>query len=271
MACVTLLSDFGTADYFAGAMKGALLTVCPSARVFDLTHEIPPHDIAAGAFTLWAAHSAWPVGTIHLAVVDPGVGSARRAIIVKTGGHFLVGPDNGLFGLFYEHDAHAQVWHATTTEYMRQPVNASFHGRDVFAPLAGALAGGVAPAQCGPEITDYVRPSPQFPRKQPDGAITAHIIHIDRFGNCVTSLTDAELSPAQAALGFRLEINRQVVTRYAPYFADGAATDEPFLARGSAGFWEISYYCAAAAARLGVVRGTQLVLALPGTGQYPER
>src|ERR687885_853449 len=140
---VTLLTDFATADYFVGAMKGAVLAVNPRAQVVDITHEIPPQDVEAAAFTLLAAFDAFPAGTVHLAVVDPGVGSARRAVVVEGGGQLFVGPDNGLFGHVYERLAQFRVFHVTNEKYFRARVSETFHGRDVFAPVAGALAGGV--------------------------------------------------------------------------------------------------------------------------------
>jgi len=149
---VTLLTDFGTTDYFVGAMKGALLSVCPDACIIDITHEVPAHDIEAGAFILFAAHEAFPPCTIHVAVVDPGVGSARRPILVVSGGHFFVGPDNGLFSYIYERAHTPQVFHLTNEKFFRPSRSTTFHGRDVFAPVAGALAGApgvkiVAPVQ----------------------------------------------------------------------------------------------------------------------------
>ena len=135
---VTLLTDFGTADYFVGAMKGAVLSVNPRAVVVDITHDIPPHDVEAGAFTLLAAFETFPAGTVHVAVVDPGVGSARRALAVAGGGHFFVGPDNGIFGHVCERLKGCRAFHLTDEKYFRRPVSASFHGRDVLARAAGA-------------------------------------------------------------------------------------------------------------------------------------
>src|SRR5919205_898080 len=122
---VTLLTDFGTSDYFVGAMKGALLAVNPAAVVVDITHEVPAHDIEAGAFTLLAAYETFPAGTVHVAVVDPGVGSARRAIAVEGGGHLFVGPDNGLFGHVYERLGRARVFHVTNEKFFRKELSAT--------------------------------------------------------------------------------------------------------------------------------------------------
>src|SRR5215207_9279919 len=168
---ITLLTDFGTADYFVGAVKGAILSVNPAAVIADITHEIPPQDIAAGAFTLLAAYKTFPAGTIHLTVVDPGVGSARRPIIVSAGEQFFVGPDNGLFSYIYDREPSHRAFHVTSDRYFRPEPSSTFHGRDIFAPIAAALSQGVATEEFGPEITDEVRlPSLEIPTR---------IIHID--------------------------------------------------------------------------------------------
>jgi hypothetical protein len=130
VTAITLLTDFGTADYFAGAMKGAILSINPQAVIADVTHEIPAQDVAAGAFTLLAAYGTFPEGTVHVAVVDPGVGSARRPIVVSAGGHLFVGPDNGLFTHVYDREPSFQAFHVTASQYFRQPVSTTFHGRD---------------------------------------------------------------------------------------------------------------------------------------------
>ena len=256
---VTFLTDFGTADYFAGACEGALLTVCPSARVFAISHEIPPQDIECAAFTLLAAHTAWPRGAIHVAVVDPGVGSARRALLIEAGGYYFVGPDNGLFSYIYERHAQARARHVTNQTYFRHPVSPSFHGRDVFSPVAGALACGVAPAAFGPEITDFVRLAPLAPQQNAAGELISRVIHIDRFGNCVTGLTPQDVSAEQLARGFRLVLAGREITRCHNFLAAGA-DGEPFAIWGSAGFLEVSLHCASAAAKLGIRRETEVRL-----------
>ena len=160
---ITLLTDFGAADYFVGALKGAILSVNPQAQVVDITHEIAAHDIRAGAFTLLAAYEAFPPQTIHVAVVDPGVGSSRRPILVATREHFFVGPDNGLFSYICEREPEPRVYHLTEEKFFRPMVSATFHGRDIFAPVAGALSKGTPPASLGELITDYVRLAPLTP------------------------------------------------------------------------------------------------------------
>src|SRR5215207_1942260 len=159
---ITLLTDFGTADYFVGAVKGAILSVNPAATIVDITHEIPPQDVAAGAFTLLATYKTFPAGTIHVAVVDPGVGSTRRPIIVSANEQFFVGPDNGLFTYIYDREPSPRTFHVTADRYFRPEPSTTFHGRDIFAPVAAALSNGVAPEEFGPEIDDEVRLAPSL-------------------------------------------------------------------------------------------------------------
>src|SRR5687767_13913214 len=204
---ITLLTDFGTSDYFVSAMKGVILSINPDARVVDITHEIPAQDIEAAAFTLLAAHTAFPAGTVHLAVVDPGVGSARRAILVETRGQFFVGPDNGIFSYVCEGKPEARVFEVTNRKYFREPVSSTFHGRDVFAPVAAALSAGTHPSEFGKQITDPVLLAPLQPKKSNDGKVKARIIHIDRFGNCITNLTPNDLTEKMIADGAYLLAN----------------------------------------------------------------
>jgi S-adenosyl-L-methionine hydrolase (adenosine-forming) len=245
---ITLLTDFGTADYFVGAMKGVVLSINPHALIVDITHEVPPHDIEAGAFTLLAVYRDFPPGTIHVAVVDPGVGSLRRPLLVVAGEQFFVGPDNGLFSYIYERETSARVFHLTREKYFRRPVSATFHGRDIFAPVAAALSNGVEPAELGEEIGDYVRLSPLAPLTSEDGNLSATIIHVDRFGNCVTSITPRDLPEESITSGARLLVNGQEIDSFRRFYAEENASDkELFAVWGSAGFLEIVAYQASAA------------------------
>src|SRR5918911_850070 len=233
---ITLLTDFGAADYFVGAMKGVILSANAEARIVDITHEIPPQDIMAGAFTLSAVYQTFPAGTIQVAVVDPGVGSARRPILASASEQFFVGPDNGLFSFIYEREASARVFHLTNKDYFRRPVSATFHGRDVFAPVAAALSKGVRPENLGTEITDYVRLDNLKPKQTGEGSFEAAIIHIDRFGNCITNLTREHLTEERLARGLRLTINEREITSFRQFFAEEQdAAHELFAIWGSAG------------------------------------
>jgi S-adenosylmethionine hydrolase len=237
---ITLLTDFGTADYFVGAVKGAILSVNPRAVIVDLTHEIAPQDIEAGAFTLLAAYKTFPAGTIHVGVVDPGVGSERRPIIVSANEQFFVGPDNGLFTYIYDREPSHRIVHVTSERYFRPAVSTTFHGRDIFAPVAAALSNDVAMEDFGVEINDAVRlPSLETPLR---------IIHIDRFGNCVTNITRAEKS---------LVVNGQTISEFRRFYGEG--DDESLFAIwGSAGFLEISVNGGSAAEILHARRGDEV-------------
>ncbi|HVF57630.1 MAG TPA: SAM-dependent chlorinase/fluorinase [Pyrinomonadaceae bacterium] len=253
---ITLLTDFGTADYFVGAMKGAILSVNPRAQVLDITHDIPAHDIEAGAFTLVAAFDAFPAGTIHVAVVDPGVGSARRAILVAGGGYFFVGPDNGLFGHVYERLREFRVFQLTNESFFRQPVSATFHGRDIFAPVAGALSAGTGPESFGELITDFVRLSHPSPRRLRGGTLEGSIIHIDRFGNCITNIVAQDVSAEAFERGARIVVGNHQVRSFKRFFAeDGGEASELFAIPGSAGFLEIAVLRDSAARLIGAHRG----------------
>src|ERR1043165_375586 len=253
---VSLLTDFGTADYFVGALKGALLSVNPRAQVVDITHEIPPQDIEAGAFTLLAAFEAFPAGTVHLAVVDPGVGSARRPVVVEGGGHLFVGPDNGVVGHVYESVEPFRVFHVTNEKYFRARLSETFHGRDVFAPVAGALSGGVSARELGPEVSDFVRLPLARPVRDTSGALVAAIIHVDRFGNCVTNITRRDLSEEESERGARLVVGDREIRSFRRFFAEeGGEPGEPFAVWGSAGFLELAVFRASAARVLGAARG----------------
>lgn len=260
MSIITLLTDFGAADYFVGAMKGAVLSVNPQAHIVDITHEIPPHDIGAGAFTLLAAYSSFPPQTIHVAVVDPGVGSARRPLLITTPGHFFVGPDNGLFSYVCDREAGARVYHLTNEDFFRSPVSQTFHGRDIFAPVAGALSQRVPPGEFGELIDDPVRLDPLAPVRDADGSWSAKVIHIDRFGNLITNLTRRELTDEQLSEGAKLEIGGCEINSFQTFYAEasGASAGELFGIWGSAGLLEIAAYRASAAQLLDAARG-QLV------------
>jgi S-adenosyl-L-methionine hydrolase (adenosine-forming) len=262
---ITLLTDFGTTDYFVPAVKGVILTLHPTAQLIDLTHDIPAQDIRHAAFTLGACYRNFPPGTIHLAVVDPGVGSARRPIVLQAGQHYFVGPDNGLFSFVYAREPQVHVYHATRAEFHRPQASATFHGRDVFAPLAAWLARSTHPASLGREITDYVRFA--IPQPQADAqtkTITGEVIHIDRYGNCLTNLTENEL-PLALALGATspvLQLVGQTVIQFGTHFAQAAQPERLFAYLGSAEYWEVALWCASAAERFGIVRGVGVTMTL---------
>ena len=258
---ITLITDFGTADYFVGAVKGAILTVNPEARIVDITHDVASHDIESAAFTLLAGYPAFPAGTIHVAVVDPGVGSSRRSILVRAREHLFVGPDNGIFSYVIEGAGESDVFHLDQPRFFRQPVSQTFNGRDVFAPVGGALSVGIRPEDLGTRITDYVCLPPLKPSVSEIGDITARIIHIDRFGNCVTNISRQELSPETIAAGAMLRVNDTLVREFRNFFSDdGDAREQLFGIWGSAGFLEIAAMKDSAAKLLQAKRGELVIV-----------
>lgn len=254
---ITLLTDFGTADYFVAAVKGVILTINPEVSVVDITHEVPAQDIEAGAFTLLTCSRDFPSGTIHVAVVDPGVGSARRGIVVRAGSHYFVGPDNGLFSYICDRETNYEVFQLTEEKYFRPNPSSSFHGRDVFGPVAAALSTGVKPNEFGPRIEDEVRLAPLAPVLDQDGSLRGRIIHIDHFGNCITSFTRADIPDGDQV---KLLVGRKVIRQFRRFFADEAGKDKLFAIWGSAGFLELSINGGSAALLLRAKRGDPVVL-----------
>src|SRR5215813_13113109 len=178
MSFITLTTDFGSQDYFVGAMKGVILSINPSACIVDITHDIPPQDIGAAAFNLLACYRNFPAGTIHVAVVDPGVGSDRRAVLIESAQQFFLGPDNGLFSWICEREGEFSARQLTNERFFRVPLSATFHGRDVFAPAAAALSLGVAPEEFGEPLSSIVQLDALTPKFIDENTIEGRIIHI---------------------------------------------------------------------------------------------
>lgn len=257
---ITLLTDFGTQDYFVGAIKGVILSANPAAAIVDITHDVPPQDIHAAAFNLLAVYNDFPSGTIHLAVVDPGVGSTRRPILIECAKQVFVGPDNGLFSWICEREAGFLARQLTNENFFRRPKSATFHGRDVFAPVAAALSKGVAPEEFGPTIVDLIELESLTPRTNYDGTVEAAIIHIDRFGNCITNLTSEHFSD-DVSRRLRLVVNGREINCFREFFSAAGAGDELlFMIPGSAGFIEIASQNSSAASILKVRRGQSVQL-----------
>ena len=260
MPIITLLTDFGTRDYFVGAMKGVILSANPTAVIVDLTHEVPPQDVRAAAFNLLATYKDFPSGTIHVAVVDPGVGSNRRPILVECAEQVFVGPDNGLFSWIWQREGPFLARHLTNEKFFKHPQSATFHGRDVFAPVAAALSRGVAAEEFGPVIDDVIVLESLTPRVGDDGILAAAIIHIDRFGNCITNLTTDHLTKETNG-GVRLIVNDQVVTSIRKFFSEEAVDGESlFMIPGSAGFIEIAARNSSAASILKARHGQSITV-----------
>ncbi len=242
-------------------MKGVILWLNPEVSVVDISHDITSHDIEEAAFTLLAAYSAFPPGTVHVVVVDPGVGSARRWILVEAGGYSFVGPDNGVFSYIFERERGARVFEVTNKDYFRSSISTTFHGRDVFAPIASAVAGGVVPEVLGVQIQNPVTLQPLKPENARNGQIRGRIIHIDRFGNCITNLTPVELTSRMMNDGAALTVNGKKITSFRRFFSEpGTVKQKLFGIWGSAGFLELAATNQSAAKILKAKRGQKVIV-----------
>lgn len=215
---VTLTTDFGTADGFVGAMKGVILSLAPHATLVDITHDVPPHDIRAGTFALETATPHFPPDAIHVAVIDPGVGSERAAILVETELGRFVAPDNGVLSSVVPDPDAARIYTLDRPEFWRPDVSTTFHGRDVFAPVAAHLANGVRPEQLGTLTIRMERlPWPQLQRCGDE--ILGEVIHVDRFGNLITNIRLEDLGKETRDARFR--ICDYEIAGISPYYAAG--------------------------------------------------
>lgn len=258
---ITLLTDFGVQDPFVGIMKGVILTLCPHAILVDLCHETAAHDVLGGSFLLQSAVRFFPAGTIHVAVVDPGVGGPRRPILARIGDQLFVAPDNGLLSYPMETGIVRQVRAITAGEYLLQPVSATFHGRDVFAPVAGHLARGVAPERFGPEIVDAIRLPIPRPCLDATGGLTGQVIRIDRFGNCITNIGREDLERFASGAGGRIRIllGGRPVGGLVRFFGEAGPGGQGAIL-GSTDHLELFAHQANLAHRWGIVPGTPVRL-----------
>ncbi|HEY5932263.1 MAG TPA: SAM-dependent chlorinase/fluorinase [Nitrospira sp.] len=203
---ITLLTDFGERDCFVASMKGVILSINSSAAIIDLSHQIASHQIQEAGFFLKSCYRYFPVGTIHVAVVDPGVGTERRALLVSAAGSFFVGPDNGLFTEVLEQEAEAKVWQINSPQYRLETVGSTFDGRDVFAPAAAWLSKGVPPGFFGPVVHDPIRRSVAIPVWHED-VLIGKIVSVDRFGNLISNVTERQIREFRGAMEQSVEIH----------------------------------------------------------------
>ena len=259
MSLITLLTDFGAGDGYVGVMKGVILGIAPDVRIVDLSHEVGAQDIAAGAFILKRAYRYFPPDAIHVAVVDPGVGSARRGILLVTEHGRFVGPDNGLFTYPLADAAAPAAYELREPAYRLLAVSRTFHGRDIFAPAAAHLARGATPASFGPPIPpeSLVRlphPTPEMTQ----GVAWGHIIYIDHFGNAISDISAAMVAALGATRQVQVECAGIRLTGVAATYAEGAM-DAPLALITSDGLLEIAVRNGNAARRLGVRVGHEVV------------
>jgi S-adenosylmethionine hydrolase len=261
---ITLLTDFGLSDHYVAAMKGVILSICPGIQVVDISHEVKPFAITEAAYTLSQAWRYFPAGTVHLVVVDPGVGTSRRPIAAEAGGHYFVAPDNGVLTMVLDAAPEAEVRHITAERYFRHPVSTTFHGRDIFAPVAAQLAGGLSPEALGPNIQDYMRLEELRPVQISDNRWHGIVLKVDHYGNITTNL-DWESFRFVADRPFELRIGRHRVRQYSPTYESGRS-GMPFVVRGSGEYLEVSINQGDAGSILGSVSGdtVEIQAAEPG-------
>jgi hypothetical protein len=262
---ITLTTDFGLNDHYVGTIKGVILNLVPEAEIVDICHSVQPYDVLDGALTLAQSYSYFPSGTIHVVVVDPGVGTARRPVLVSTQRHYFVAPDNGVLSLVYEREERLNVWHITAEHYFLQPVSATFHARDVFAPIAAQLAKGVTPEKLGEAVTDFVRFTAPKPKQVDANTLRGVVLKVDRFGNLITNITPADAPGlfAENTPAFRMTVAGYEVQEMKENYAQGVP-GQVFGILGSMGYLEIAANRGAAAKATGAGKGAEVLLTLEG-------
>jgi S-adenosylmethionine hydrolase len=263
VSIITLTTDFGLADGYVGTMKGVVLGIDPTATIVDISHDIPSQDVREAAYTLYAAYPYFPQGTIHVVVVDPGVGSERRAIALRTARATFVAPDNGVLSYVVAVEKVEEIVQLTNPRYHLSPVSRTFHGRDIFAPAAAHLARGVRLAELGQPLTEIVTfPLPR-PQVRPDGAIVGQVIHVDRFGNLITSIMSKDLADPPLLRDSIVEVKGQSIQGLANNYAEG--TPGKLLALvGSSDHLEIAVSGSSAAQTLEAEVGDEVLLKVGG-------
>ena len=258
---ITFTTDFGTSDHFVGTMRGVILNINPQVLIHDICNSVQSYDVLDGALTIAHSYRYFPTDTIHMVIVDPGVGTARRPILVTTEKHKFIAPDNGVLSLVYEREERISVRHITSEHYFLQPTSQTFHGRDVFAAVAGWLSKGVEAAKFGDEITDYVRFASPKVKKVNDHTLKGVVLKVDKFGNLVTNIRqeDAPQLTEELPPDFKIMIGRGEVKRVRSTYAAGAA-GEIFGVWGSMGFLEIVANRAVAAQLLQATKGSDVGL-----------
>lgn len=246
---LTLTTDFGLSDHYVGSMKGVILGICPRAQIVDISHQVSPYAIPKGAFLIAQAYRSFPRGTVHVVVVDPGVGSDRRPILMEAAGQIFVAPDNGVLAMVFAREKH-KVRMISNGRYFRHPVSQTFHGRDIFAPVAAHVAAGVAPSRIGKAIADYVRPPFEKPRQTGAGTWTGEILAVDHFGNIVTNFHGDDFSKLQ-----ELTIGRSKVRRMVDSYAEANAGELVAIV-GSSGYLEVSVKQGSAAEKIACRAGS---------------
>ncbi|HKI25871.1 MAG TPA: SAM-dependent chlorinase/fluorinase [Candidatus Sulfotelmatobacter sp.] len=259
---ITLTTDFGLNDHFVGAMKGVMLEIVPDAEIVDISHAVQAYDVLDGALAIAQSYSYFPTATVHMVVVDPGVGTTRRPIIASSDGFHFVAPDNGVLSMVYAREERIRVRHITADHYFRQPVSQTFHARDVFAPVAAYLAKLVDSHKFGDEIEDYVRFAAPKPKPAGENRIRGVVLKVDRFGNLITNVTPEDVPALFAGkAAFKIVVGSKEITDLHSAYAEGEP-GEIFGILGSMGYLEIAANRGAAAQITGAGKGSEVSIIL---------
>jgi S-adenosylmethionine hydrolase len=259
-ALVTLLTDFGTKDHYVASMKGVILSINPNCTLIDITHHVNPQDIYEGATLLAHAYSSFPKGTIHLSVVDPGVGGLRKPILIATSNYFFLGPDNGLFTSALSHEKIKHVVALTRKKYFSSKISNTFHGRDIFAPVAGHLSSGVKPKAFGDEIDSWSKLVFQNPIIKERNLI-GEVLYIDTFGNLISNIDGQRLLHFINRHSFIIKIGKETMNHLKRGYVEGKK-GEPMALLGSGGFLEIAIREGNAQKRFKIRRGDSIIIQL---------
>lgn len=262
---VTLTTDFGTSDHFVGVMKGVILNVNPDVELVDLCHNVNSYDVFDAAFTIAQSYRYFPTDTIHLVVIDPGVGTARRPILVRTMEYKFVAPDNGVLSLIYEREESVEARHITADHYFLNPVSNTFHARDIFSPVVGWLSKGVEVDKFGEVITDFAKFASPKPKQVSENLIKGVTLRVDKFGNIITNISPQDVPQlfSDNPPSFKIIINSQEVTKLNLAYSMGKPS-EIFAIVGSSGFLEICTNRGSAAKALNVTRGAEVGVMIGG-------
>ncbi|HEY3769181.1 MAG TPA: SAM-dependent chlorinase/fluorinase [Candidatus Angelobacter sp.] len=263
---ITLTTDFGMTEPYVGAMKGVIYSVNPLAHVVDITNSVQSFDVLDGALAISQAYNYFPKDTVHLVVVDPGVGGPRRPIIASIGQYSFVAPDNGVLSLVYEREERITVRHVTSEYYFHHPISNTFHGRDVFAPIAAYLSKGVDSSKFGEEITDYVRFVAPRPKATETNVWKGLVLKTDKFGNLITNIAPKDIPQIfdGTASAFKITVGKAEITKLRTNYAEGAA-GELFAILGSTGFLELSTNKGAASRLAGADKGSEVTICVTGS------
>ena len=257
---ITLTTDYGTGDHLVGVMKGVILKLNPEARIVDITHDVMPFDILDAALVIGQVYSIFPPKTIHVVVVDPGVGSARRPILVTGDQHYYVAPDNGVLSMVFEREPKVTVRHITAEHYFLNPLSNTFHGRDIFAPVAAWLSKNWQTPSFGDEVTDYVRFTMPKP-KVAGSTIKGVVLKVDNFGNLITNLTPEDVPQVISGGKFKITAGGRDIDKLSQTYSYGAP-GEVVAVIGSSGFLEISVNKGNASKSLNMQRGAEVLISL---------